>query len=307
MIEADIPVDLFNPGQVFACLGFLEAANVLVGDAEGGFDWSDQSNVRFQLRTESDENPFEAVLAFLTEADVMRVGPIGYHEPTNKNGNKDEQNNKLYLSETFPGKQGDKMALPIRLVASNNQVVEIDHWADSSSRENFKLYAGNRSANKIAIAMLKGVRKQPTKKQKENKQRGNIIAKGLTQLWNEDGASLIERPFHVLTPIGGSFNFDPRGAWTAIDAGFSPNDQNIAVGASPVVELLAAWGLENSRPEILKNRQVSYAVWGIALPPALARAALAGGISSLPMKHFHFKLISSGKNKIITFSQQEAY
>ena len=25
MAEASIPVDLLNPGQVFACLGFLEA------------------------------------------------------------------------------------------------------------------------------------------------------------------------------------------------------------------------------------------------------------------------------------------
>jgi CRISPR-associated protein Csx14 len=35
MSEAVIPVDLFNPGQVFASLGFLEAADVLLGDAEG--------------------------------------------------------------------------------------------------------------------------------------------------------------------------------------------------------------------------------------------------------------------------------
>jgi hypothetical protein len=26
MAEASIPVDLLNPGQVFACLGFMEAA-----------------------------------------------------------------------------------------------------------------------------------------------------------------------------------------------------------------------------------------------------------------------------------------
>jgi len=38
MAEASIPVDLFNPGQVFACLGFLETTDVLLGNAEGGFD-----------------------------------------------------------------------------------------------------------------------------------------------------------------------------------------------------------------------------------------------------------------------------
>lgn len=33
MGQAIIPVDLRNPGQVFACLGFLEAADVLCGPA----------------------------------------------------------------------------------------------------------------------------------------------------------------------------------------------------------------------------------------------------------------------------------
>src|SRR6266568_4243039 len=44
MAEARIPIDLFNPGQVFACLGFLEAADTLLGDARGGFDWSNESD-----------------------------------------------------------------------------------------------------------------------------------------------------------------------------------------------------------------------------------------------------------------------
>jgi CRISPR-associated protein Csb3 len=62
MAEASIPVDLFNPGQVFACLGFLEGAQLLLGDAEGGFDWSDSEQVRFRLNTAGAENPFAVVL-----------------------------------------------------------------------------------------------------------------------------------------------------------------------------------------------------------------------------------------------------
>ena len=54
MALADIHVDLFNPGQVFACLGFLEAADVLIGDAEGGFDWSDDAQARFRLTSPGD-------------------------------------------------------------------------------------------------------------------------------------------------------------------------------------------------------------------------------------------------------------
>ena len=39
MAQSSIPVDLFNPGQVFACMGFLEAAELLVGNAVGSFEW----------------------------------------------------------------------------------------------------------------------------------------------------------------------------------------------------------------------------------------------------------------------------
>jgi CRISPR-associated protein Csx14 len=70
-----IPVDLFNPGQVFACLGFLEAADVLLGDAEGGFDWSDGGDATFTLSAAGNGNPFETVLAFLAEAEVEVIRP----------------------------------------------------------------------------------------------------------------------------------------------------------------------------------------------------------------------------------------
>src|SRR5438045_1180608 len=47
--EASIPVDLFNPGQVFACIGLAEAADVILGDAEGCFDWASHDSPRFHL------------------------------------------------------------------------------------------------------------------------------------------------------------------------------------------------------------------------------------------------------------------
>src|SRR5207245_11003733 len=75
MSEASIPVDLFNPGQVFACLGFLEAANVLLGRAQGGFNWTDEADVRFAWRADSEENPIEKVLGFLAAAEVHSFSP----------------------------------------------------------------------------------------------------------------------------------------------------------------------------------------------------------------------------------------
>jgi CRISPR-associated protein Csx14 len=321
MVKASIPVDLFNPGQVFACLGFLEAADVLLGDAEGGFDWRDESDAKFEICAQGECNPFEAVLEFLAEAEPMRWAPLGYTEPPSKKGNSDEDDDEangddsndeaaapaLDLQPTFPAKAGDRMALPIRLGGANRPIVELTHWADGSSRDSFKLYAGNRSADRIARAMLKGVRNKPSGKQTSNGHPGDLKTKGLAQIWEESRAAILAAPFDVMTPMGGSFNFDPRGAWTSIDAGYSPNRHKHAIEASPVVEILAAWGLEHARPDEYEVRQVRYAVWGACLQPMLARAALTGSLAAIPSRRFRFELDLSGKNKVVTFAQEEPY
>ena len=322
MAEHSIPVDLFNPGQVFACLGFLEAADVLCGEAQGGFhDWDNNSVATFHLSTGGNENPVEAVLEFLaTEAEIRRVTPRGYVDPPPKKkksastGTNDEDDavsetetaNPSKPTETFMAQKADKMTLPIRFGGVNRPVIELGHWADGSGRETFKLYSGNRSADKIAHDMLNGVRAKPTPRQKQKAQPGTLQTKGIKQLFDEDQNGLISDPFRV-APMGGSFNFDPRGAWTAIDAGYSPNTQKHTVTASPVVEFLAAWGLQNTRPLMSgnKGRKVRYAVWKEMLPPMLARAAFIRAIPGLTIKCFRFTLALSGKNKIVTFAKQE--
>jgi CRISPR-associated protein Csb3 len=275
------------------------------------------------LRAANEENPVATVLEFLATAKPQRWGPVGYVDPPPKKGmatdgpaeqddvedeseidSDIEPNRKglaLEISDTFLAAKGDRMSLPIRLGGGNRPIVELGHWADGSSRNSFKLYAGNRSADTIARAMLLGVRH----KAKRNQSIGDIKTKGVAQLWEEQRQEMIERPFHVLTPMGGSFNFDPRGAWTAIDAGYSPNAQKHKITASPVVEFLAAWGLEHARPYEVATRKVRYAVWGTPLPPMLARIALSDGISMLPLKRFWFDLDLSGKNKVVTFAELE--
>jgi CRISPR-associated protein Csx14 len=306
MAEARIPVDLVNPGQVFACLGFLEAADVLFGEAEGGFDWNDSAKPQFSIRTPDSSNPVEEVLGFLAKADLGRWTPKGYLEKGDGNeASQLEGDWQALCPETFPSEFGDRMALPIRLSAPDRPSIVLGHWADSSSRDNFKLYAGNRSAADIVRAMLFGVREKPRKGQRQ----GDLRNRGIKQLWEEKRSELVEQPFHVLTPMGGSFNFDPRGAWTAIDTGYSPNDQDHDIAASPVVEFLGAWGLEHARPRFdpTETRLAHYAVWGVALPPMLARCALTGGIPSIASQYFRFRLNLSGKNKVIMFATLETH
>ncbi|MCL2722920.1 MAG: hypothetical protein FWD69_00645 [Polyangiaceae bacterium] len=325
-MSASIPVDLKNPGQVFACLGFLEAADVLLGGAEAYFEWN-ESPGRFVLAADGDKNPFEVVLAFLANARIVELTPIGYVEGGAADGDDDDDetapspaddgsddadsdaldaeasNEGRMESPAFPCAEGDRNALPIQLVADDRRIT-VSHWADGSSRKDFKLYSGNRSANRIAAQMLHGVRA----KSKKNQSTGDIKSRGVQQLWQEKRDALIEAPFDVVTPMGGSFNFDPRGAWTAIDAGYSPNTQKDDIAASPLVQMLAAIGLEHARPDEYEKdetRKVRYAVWGYSLPPMLARAALSGADLKMPTRRFEFELALSGKNKVTTFAQEE--
>lgn len=323
-----IPVDLLNPGQVFACLGFLEAADVLCGPAEGGFAWDGETRdlcgasgvsavepTAFIVTTPSTEDPVATVLEFLAGAEVRRLAPEGWtplkgekpkgkrapeeHQETaeayDESADEDDDPADLVRITEFCSPEAEKMALPITIGGGNKPPIHLGHWADGSGRNTFKLYAGNRSAAKIAADMLRGTWTKG-KKPKLN-------TKGVRQLWDDEHAALVRDPFGVLCPMGGSFNFDPRVAWTPIDVGYSPDAQDQKVMGSPVVQILAAWGLENARPEELSDREVRYAVWGCLLPPMLARAALVSPIPGPPARRFSFVLALSGKNKIVTFAQ----
>ena len=324
---ARISVDISNPGQVFACLGFLEAAEVLLGRTEAHFCWSN-TMAEFVLEASGYENPLEVVLDFLATANIVELAPIGYVEggapdvnqegdeddtPANSEDDVGEASNDMpgdtndtvrrRMTPGFPSEEGKPNSLPIQLV-SGSHVLTLSHWADGSSRSDFKLYSGNRSARNIAMDMLQGVRTKPRK----NQSIGDLKNRGLQQLWQEQRDDLLKAPFDVVTPMGGSFNLDSRGAWTAIDAGYSPDTQkdHIAVAASPIVEILAAIGLEHTRPDEYEIRKVYYTIWRHPLPPMLARAVLAGADLKVPTRRFQFDLSRSGKNKVTTFAQEEA-
>ena len=286
MAEASIPVDLLNPGQVFSCMGFLEAADALCGNAEGGFDWdSNPDDVLFWLRADGSSNPIGETLEFLATADVQCLAPTGWDKEPRKGENPDQ-------TGTFPESEGKEAALPIRLRDSDGKSICLDHWADGSSRNPFKLYAGNRSAYSIAHDMLRG-------------KSGKDATQGITHLLENRRENLTLSPFDECIPMGGSFNFDPRGAWTAIDVGYSPDKQEQKVVSSPLVEILAAWGLQHARPHKTERiRKVRYGVWGVMISPILARPVLGGVDLALPIRKFEFTL-DSKYNKVVTYATEE--
>ncbi len=107
----------------------------------------------------------------------------------------------------------------------------------------------------------------------------------------------VDRPFDLRAPLKGRFGFDPGAAWNALDAGFSPNEQGCEVASSPVVELLAAIGLQRFRPIASANERdaFEYFVWSIPLPVSIAPPAAAGILPDTNARCFRFRVASRGR------------
>lgn len=270
MSAVSIPVDLLNPGQVFACLGFLEAADVLLGDAEGGFDWSDEGTTAFALSAKGEPNPFETVLEFLAEAAVEVIRPKDVLGPWPE---------QSIPSATFPAplrellksnkKDYTENALPLAITDGENRL-SVSNWLEGDGRDVLKLFAGNQVGARLMSSMLSA--------------QGGAV--GLKQLLPNIKSGEFRRPFDVTGPVGGRFGFDARGAWDAIRLGTSLDKQGVLIRISPHVEILAAVGLEYARPEFRGSYEIRYSVWGHVLPIALARAALAAAQFLLPRDRY---------------------
>lgn len=266
MAESKIPVDLFNPGQVFACLGFMELADVLLGDVEVAFDWRDKAEPEFHLFATGEGNPFQAVLNFLNGATVRPVCPA-IDGPWPQDAIKTEEfPAPLSKLRDSTGKKLTASALPI-LLENKERTFNVSNWLESDKREALKLFAGQQVAAKLMTNALCG----------DSTKKGTI---GVQQL-----APKPDSPF-ATGPVGGRFGYDSRGAWDALNTGSSLDEQGATLLISPVVEALAAIGLEHTRPEFISTYEIRYVVWQDKIPTSLARAVFTRPRGLLPRGHF---------------------
>ena len=273
MAEASIPVDLFNPGQVFACLGFLEAADVLLGDAEGGFDWTDEAEVKFRLRARGEESPIVAVLEFLSKANVSSSAPAHSQQRTEK---WDVPTVLLSNEAPFPFPEPPSPAtLPVTLQGDGDALLQIDHWGEAmprTGRDSVKFWAG--SGGYPGAALMADAL---------NLVRSRIV----------DAAA---DPFSLSAPQSSSFRFDWRRDYIPMDVGFSPNDHGeLTMLGFPLVEILATVGLSNARPERKNKLAYRYGVIGVAVTedlydPALLRASLGAAVLPFQQRIFRMNL-----------------
>lgn len=283
MATSSIPVDLRNPGQVFACLGLMEAAEILIGPATGGFVWKDQETLaRFILTAPGGDDPVLSVLRFLTQAEAVALAPAG-------SGMKDSHKTKTIESKNleFPCPQPSETSLPI-ILKFGDLCLPISHWV-----ENLGSY---RSIN----GSWRSMRRDSVKFWAGNNSGANIANLGLSLLPKADSDELMEAaysPFSFTRPQTSSFRFAWQRDYTAQDVGFSPNDHSeIRMMGYPFLELLAAVGLQNARPCRQNKLCYRYGVWQQELPTIFARAMLGLGNPGFPIRTFTMYLVKSGQD-----------
>lgn len=269
MGHASIPVDLFNPGQVFACLGLLEAAEVLLGPSVGGFDGSDTAGTRFHLRAPGEDDPVLHVLRFLESAEVYTLAPPGSQHTTHR-WNVDTRNVPHGTPYPFPN-PSSPATLPAVLRAHGHELV-LDHWGDVTIRDNVKFWAGaggypGAGLLRDALDLVRGTAEQAA-----------------------------ADPFEIAAAQSSSFRFDWRRDYVPMGIGFSLNEHSgMQPRGYPWVEILAALGLMHARPLRPDRRDkltYRYAVLGgTDLPLALHRAAL--GCTPLPFPTRTFRMCLS--------------
>ena len=241
MAEASIPVDLLNPGQVFACHGLFEAADKLLGNAKGGFDWRDEAHVQFRVSADGEADPVKHVLTFLSRSSVYTLAPAESSIDTSKWNVPTKQ---LGGDEPFPFPiPGSPATLPAVFECKEYtvQILVADHWGEDrskTSRDNVKFWAGAGGYP------------------------GAALARDAIELVRSDCLSAADDPLNFSAEQSSSFRFDWRRDYIPLDIGFSINSHSntrFATIGYPLVELLAVLGLTHARPQT--DRQANVSLW----------------------------------------------
>jgi CRISPR-associated protein Csx14 len=276
-------MDPFNPGHVFACIGLVELADVLLGDAEGVFDWSDPSAGRFRVRASGEASPVVRGLEFLEKATARALAPAG--TKSMKREWTQTWGPPPVLSDRAAGYPFPDPPSPATLacvLSDGNQSIAIDYWGDATERDNMKFWAGAAGYP------------------------GAALARDALALITRRAVAAAGDPFALAAPQSSSFRLDWRRDYIPIDAGFSLNmHDGMDTLGFPLVELLGAIGLTHARPSRPDLRNKLEYVYGIAgrargsgplwLSPSLLRVALGAVPLPFPMRRFRMLLAWPGK------------
>ena len=281
MSSASVPVDLRNPGQVFACLGLMEVTEILSGPCMVRFDYENGvTECRFEIGAPPE--CIENAIRFLARCEVVAIAPPQKPGDEGLSAAKWKVETESAGGPFFPGAIPDSPAtLPIRLCFEGVEI-PIEHWLDGpgSGRDNVKFWAGAGGCPGAALA--------------------RDAVSWLIKLDEFALSGIALDPFSFSAPMSNSFRFDWRRDYIPLDAGFSPNrhKNEMCMVGFPLVELLAAIGVQNARPSCVdpkKKLAYRYYVSNAWLPARLARAVLGSDVTGFPVRAFRMDLGWPGK------------
>lgn len=260
-----ISLDRSNPGQFFACCGFLELADRLWHGAEGWFD-SDCFCIQAGAAGESAAQELISRLArcpletTLEPLDVQVLEEFGKRKKRDLSAVEEAEKKRLEnLRREAPLRLGEPFHL------------RLDWWLDDrSGGSRFKTWAGLQSVIDIARAMKKPV------------EDGEWSGLG-PEAWLSHAAGE-GLPFHF------DSNFGPQSA--PLDVGFSLDPLGMGMSIRPMIEFAAFVGLQRFRPRTIhgQNRHL-YTLWRTPLLPCVASAAASATLRVPDWPTFEFSLL----------------
>lgn len=211
----DIPVDLTNPGQFFACCGLLELADRLWPGTEvpGVVGWFERR--RFFMLTEDRSKKLQELL------EEIRGLRFDVGDDTESEEDEDKDDN-------LP-------VAPILLFWKNEKpAIYLDWWSEKA----IKPWAGSMKERVILRAMLTAIDPR-TRKPFDDLRRVQYQSPKLTKAGKPSEPQKKE-PFY----------FDPRRGNKShpLDCGFSPDTHKMEAECCPALEALCFIGLQRARP-----------------------------------------------------------
>jgi CRISPR-associated protein Csx14 len=269
--ESEIPVDVLNPGQVFACYGLIDLAGLLCGDVRAGFVGDS-----FVIEAKGEVEPVKTAIDFIAGSKTYLLLPKGIAADAQpwkwswKVLDVEEAQSDEYASRA-PG-------APAKLVArlkNDPRHIDVDYWAeeDRTVRDNVKFWAG--------AGGLPGV----------------VMLDSAIDLVRSEKEQAYADPLNFQRPQSSSFRLDWRSSYIPMDIGWSLNNhQKAKNGGYPLVDVLAAIGLSNARPRLVKKLLYRYGVLqGAGHRPLFLRAALGGELAGFSRREFEIELGWPGK------------
>lgn len=284
MSEFAVDVDLGNPGQLLACCGLLEAADRL---------WRDRAFVMGHF--EGDRFCVDApgslheLLAWLGSAHVDVVATAG--KGKKKKRKKKNRRPESDASEDSENAEQNTVALerasPVTLSwQTDNHQVYLDSWCDRDfGRTPIKTFSGQQTSVEMAAWLAAAVR-------------------DMAKL--NDLSALLDHSISRIKKAKKAFGFDQRKGRAALDIGFSINKTKIPAEEFPATEILAAIGVQFSRPKQV-GKALVFGVWTQPLPVELARAAAGCAFTPPGLRRFRFRLLGRKERSGVAGAPNDQY